>query len=58
MTEKFVQFLQQDLGVLVAQFELAQRHIQETPHQLYGLEAVKKSSSLMGMLILTVRDLV
>lgn len=42
MTEKFVQFLQQDLGVLVAQFELAQRHIQENPHQLYGLEVVKQ----------------
>jgi hypothetical protein len=43
MTEKFVQFLQQDLGVSVAQLELAQRHIQETPDQLpmmlwqYGL---------------------
>jgi hypothetical protein len=34
MTEKFVQFLQQDLGVSVAQLELAQRHIQETPDQL------------------------
>ena len=43
MTEKFVQFLQQDLGVSVEQIELAQRHIQETPDQLpmilwqYGL---------------------
>jgi hypothetical protein len=43
MTEKFVQFLQQDLGVSVAQLELAQRDIQETPDQLpmilwqYGL---------------------
>lgn len=26
----------------MAQFELAQRHIQETPDQLYGLEAVKQ----------------
>jgi Protein of unknown function (DUF2949) len=34
MTEKFVQFLQQDLGVSVAQIELALRHIQETPDQL------------------------
>jgi hypothetical protein len=43
MTEKFVQFLHQDLGVSVVQLELAQRHIQETPEQLpmilwqYGL---------------------
>ena len=37
-----LRFLQQDFGVSVAQFELAQRHIQETPDQLYGLEAVKQ----------------
>jgi hypothetical protein len=43
MTDNLIQFLQQDLGVSVAQIELAQRHIQETPDQLpmilwqYGL---------------------
>ena len=43
MIENLIQFLQQDLGVSVAQLELAQRHIQETPEQLpmilrqYGL---------------------
>jgi hypothetical protein len=43
MTEKFVQFLQQDLGVSGEQIELAQRHLRETPDQLpmilwqYGL---------------------
>jgi hypothetical protein len=34
MTEKFAQFLQQDLGVSVAQIELAQRHTQATPDRL------------------------
>jgi len=43
MIENLIQFLQQDLGVSVAQLELAQRRIQETPEQLpmilwqYGL---------------------
>ncbi len=43
MTEKLIQFLQQDLGVSIDQIELALRHIQETPDQLpmilwqYGL---------------------
>ena len=43
MIENLIQFLQQDVGVSVAQLELAQRHIQETPEQLpmilwqYGL---------------------
>jgi hypothetical protein len=43
MTDNLIQFLQQDLGVSVAQIELAQRHIQDTPDQLpmilwqYGL---------------------
>ena len=43
MTERLIQFLQQDLGVSVEQVELALRQIRETPDQLpmilwqYGL---------------------
>jgi Protein of unknown function (DUF2949) len=43
MTEKLIQFLQQDLALSIDQINLALRNIQETPNQLpmilwqYGL---------------------
>jgi len=43
MTEKLIQFLQQELAVSIEQIDLALRNIQETPNQLpmilwqYGL---------------------
>jgi hypothetical protein len=56
MTERLIQFLQQDLGVSVAQIELAQRHIQETPDQLpmilwqYGLISLGQLNQIFDWL--------
>lgn len=64
MTEKFVQFLQQDLGVSLAQLELAQRNIQETPDQLpmilwqYGLISLGQLDQIFDWLetVISVAD--
>jgi len=48
MTENLIQFLQQNLGVSVAQIDLAPRQIRETPDQLpmilwqYGLISLRQ----------------
>jgi hypothetical protein len=56
MTEKLIQFLQQDLGVSVEQIELALRQIRETPDQLpiilwqYGLISLGQLDTIFDWL--------
>jgi hypothetical protein len=56
MTERLIQFLQQDLGVSGEQIELALRHIRETPDQLpmvlwqYGLISLGQLDTIFDWL--------
>jgi hypothetical protein len=57
ITEKFLQFLQQDLGISLAEIELAQRHIEGNPDQLpmilwqYGLISLGQLDKIFDWLI-------
>jgi hypothetical protein len=57
MTEKFIQFLQQEVGISLAELDLAQRHLQGNPDRLpmilwqYGLISLGQLDQIFDWLV-------